>query len=184
MKTLAITFFCLVISAFGFSEKKAADKHRPFSFEGIEYVENGKGIREKWFIDLYETTLYLETASTNPESIINNDQPMLMSLRILSDRITPEKMVKAINEGFHHTKGYNAPPLKQQIEALGKALSSKLHKGDTIVFAYTKDKGLRVYKNERRLLTVAGLPFKQALFRIWLGPKPADKKLKQKLLGL
>jgi hypothetical protein len=31
--------------------------------------------------------------------------------------------------------------------------------------------------------TIPGLPFKRALFAIWLGDKPADRSLKQAMLG-
>jgi hypothetical protein len=31
--------------------------------------------------------------------------------------------------------------------------------------------------------TIKGLDFKKAVFSIWLGEKPADSKLKKKMLG-
>ena len=40
-----------------------------------------------------------------------------------------------------------------------------------------------VYRNGKEKGSVAGLAFKKALFGIWLGKKPADKDLKQGMLG-
>ncbi|NRA12526.1 MAG: chalcone isomerase family protein [Crocinitomicaceae bacterium] len=48
---------------------------------------------------------------------------------------------------------------------------------------YKPGKGAAVMVNGKYKGLVAGLEFKKALFSIWLGSNPADKKLKSKMLG-
>ena len=40
-----------------------------------------------------------------------------------------------------------------------------------------------VYKDGKEVGMIEGLDFKKALFGIWLGAKPADKGLKNEMLG-
>ena len=44
-------------------------------------------------------------------------------------------------------------------------------------------RGVEVYKNQEKGSLTEGLIFKQALFGIWLGDKPAQRSLKKELLG-
>ena len=48
---------------------------------------------------------------------------------------------------------------------------------------YVTGAGLKVYKNNVYKGVVPGVEFKKALFSIWLGTKPADAALKNKMLG-
>ena len=43
---------------------------------------------------------------------------------------------------------------------------------------------MRVYAKGQLQGLIRGLPFKQAVFAIWLGEKPADKSLKAGMLGI
>ena len=55
---------------------------------------------------------------------------------------------------------------------------------DEIVITYVPGEGVHFYKNRDKRGTIKGLPFKQALFGIWLGGVPADDSLKEEMLGL
>ncbi|HEX4938642.1 MAG TPA: chalcone isomerase family protein, partial [Candidatus Kapabacteria bacterium] len=45
------------------------------------------------------------------------------------------------------------------------------------------NEGVKIFKNNELKNTVAGQEFKQALFGIWLSDKPAQKSLKDEMLG-
>ena len=49
---------------------------------------------------------------------------------------------------------------------------------------YHKGDAVYLYKNGQKRGSFKGLSFKQALFGIWLGGKPADSSLKDDMLGL
>jgi hypothetical protein len=55
--------------------------------------------------------------------------------------------------------------------------------GDQMIFTYIPDAGTTFAINGKDKLTIAGLGFSQALFSVWLGPKPPTGGLKKGLLG-
>jgi len=48
---------------------------------------------------------------------------------------------------------------------------------------YIPGEGTKIYKNKALKSTAQGLDFKKVLFGIWLCNKPADKGLKDLMLG-
>ncbi|MCY4045512.1 MAG: chalcone isomerase family protein [Cellvibrionales bacterium] len=146
---------------------------------------NGYGVREKWFFDLYVGKLYLKEKSNNAAAIIGSNQPQLLELAIISNKITNSKMKDAVNEGFKNATGGNTKPIQKNIATLMSAFQSKIKKGDVFQFFWDSTHSTtRIIKNGQEVAAIDGMAFKQALFGIWLGDKPADKKLKKGLLGL
>ena len=146
-------------------------------------VLNGAGVRDKFFMDLYVGGLYLKSKSSNSSSIMNSDQPMAIRLHIVSKLITGEKMSKATNEGFEKSAGSNLPSLKTRIKKFISVFKSGIKKFDKYNFIYIPKKGTQVFKNGKLKTTIKGLDFKKALFGIWIGRKPAQKDLRNDMLG-
>ena len=65
-----------------------------------------------------------------------------------------------------------------------KDLSDEFVEGDEILLNYHAGDAVYLYKNGKERGKFPGLAFKQALFGIWLGGKPADDDLKEGMLGL
>jgi len=151
--------------------------------DGATLVLNGAGVRSKWFLDLYVAGLYLEAPQDDPRQVIRADRPMLLRLEIISGLITSEKMEAATREGFAKAaaEGYVAAP--DEIEAFIEVFRAPIEKGDRFDLAYRVDSGVTVFKNAVPQRSILGLPFKQALFAIWLGGEPAQASLKRELLG-
>jgi hypothetical protein len=59
---------------------------------GEKLTINGGGLREKYFIDLYVAALYIKTKTKEASTIINNDEPMGITInRILSRKRNKRK---------------------------------------------------------------------------------------------
>lgn len=144
---------------------------------------NGAGVREKFFLDLYVGGLYLKEKSADPGAIIEADEPMAIRLHIISSMITSKKMEKATREGFENATGGNIEPIKVQIEEFISVFKEEIREGDIYDLIYVPGKGVEVSKNNDHRSTIKGLPFKKALFGIWLSDKPAQKSLKKAMLG-
>jgi hypothetical protein len=143
----------------------------------------GAGVRDKFFIDLYVAGLYTQTSNTNAASLIQEDAPMALTLHITSSLISSEKMEEATREGFENATHHNTQPLHDQIETFINVFKEPIQQNDVYTLVYLPVQGVRIYKNGTLKQTIAGLAFKQALFGIWLGEKPAQESLKQALLG-
>jgi hypothetical protein len=143
---------------------------------------NGAGVRSKFFVKVYVGGLYLQQKSDDPVSIIETDDPMAIRLQITSSMITSEKMENATREGFSNATNGDVAPIKDQIDKF-ISVFKEIKENDIFDLIYIPGKGTEVYKNSEYHSIIEGLPFKQALFGIWLCDKPAQKSLKNDMLG-
>lgn len=144
---------------------------------------NGSGTREKYFLDLYVAGLYLAEPSRQPAEIIAAEAPMAIRIVITSKLVSQEKLVESLNEGFENSTEGHPESVLDQIVQFRQALAGEIVRGDVFDLVYVPTHGMIVFKNGERTGAIAGIAFKQALFGIWLGEKPADKTLKRALLG-
>lgn len=150
---------------------------------GLALMLNGAGIRTKFFMDMYIGALYLQQRGTQPEKILQADEPMAIRLHIVSALITSEKMETATREGFLNATGGNTAPLQPSIEQFITVFREKIEKNDNYEMVYIPNEGTRIYRNGTLKTVIPGLHFKQALFGIWLCAKPAQESLKKQMLG-
>jgi len=151
--------------------------------EGKTLQLNGAGIRSKFFFDIYVAALYLDQHSSNAGSIITATATKRVSMDFLYDEVSKEKLTDGWNSSFANNQS------AQQMRALQERLNRfnsffvTSHKGDRIVFYFTESGATHVSINGHQAGSIAGADFQQALLSVWLGNKPADKKLKQAMLG-
>ena len=179
----------VVCSLFIFSNLSAQKK-----IEGVDFPEtmevnksshvlNGGGLREKYFtLDLYVGALYLEALSKDAENIIMADNDMSIRIVIVSSMVTRERFIEALEDGFKNTTAGKSTP--EHVTQFKKYLKDPFVEGDEIILSYHKSDALYLYKNGKERGSFDGLDFKQALFGIWLGGKPADSSLKDDMLGI
>lgn len=151
------------------------------SVEGASLNYQGAGVRSKFFIDLYVSSLFTQTAS---EDVVNSQDVSAIRLNIISGLITSEKMVTAINEGFDSATAGNTAAISAEIAEFIGVFSEEIVKGDQFTLVSTPGKGLATYKNNEKLSTIDNDVFRQAVLSIWLGEEPADDDLKEEMLGL
>lgn len=185
-KTLVFLLSCFFLASSAMAAQKigGVTLADDIKFEGDTLVLNGAGIRKKAVLSLYVAALYLKAKSQDAKAIIDATDKMNMQIHITSGMITREKLLEAITDGFRDAIGGNTAPLQDRIDQLNKLFTSEIKKGDVIELAFAPAKGLLVFHNTKNLGSIQGLDFKKALFAIWLGDKPSDKKLKNNLLGL
>lgn len=144
---------------------------------------NGAGIRTKFFLKLYVGGLYLQNKTTDADKVLSEDSPMAIRLHIISSMITSEKMEDATREGFENSLGSKLSSLSSEIEAFIDVFKAEIKDGDRFNMIYISGTGTEIYKNDKLSKTIKGLPFKNALFGIWLGKEPAQDSLKEDMLG-
>lgn len=163
------------------AEVKLSDN---LEIRGTKLLLNGAGVRSKFFMDLYVGGLYLAEKSSDAAKIVAADEPMAISLNIISSMITSEKMESATRKGFKNSTGGNMAPIEQEIEKFIAVFKEKIEINDVYHFVYMPGKGVEVYKNSKLNSLLTGIEFKKALFGIWLCDKPAQSSLKKEMLGL
>ncbi len=179
---LCITFF-LFLTMMEAKEVSGITVASTFSHDGVELSLKGAGVRDKFFMDLYVASLYLGASHENAKTILHAKEPMALELIILSSLITSEKMEEATKEGFINASGDKLASLQERIDRFIALFKEPIAINDRYTFLYTPTEGTRIYKNKILKTTILGDDFKEALLGIWLGDKPAQKRLKKNLLG-
>ena len=88
----------------------------------------GAGLRTRFFIKLYVAALYLPagTSAADPMGIVMADEPMAITLDIVSDRVTRERMVEALEEGFAASTGGDTAPVQDGIDRMLGAMDQPI----------------------------------------------------------
>ena len=104
---------CLILflSLFAIMPVLAIELSNNIEYQETKLTLNGHGTRIKFFMKVYEGSLYLESLSNNAEEIINNDAPMSIRLDVMSSLVTPSAMKTALNEGLEKSTGNNTAPI-------------------------------------------------------------------------
>ncbi len=186
MKKISLLFFILMSVISLQAQTKVGDATLPnkVEFNGESLTINGAGIREKFFFDIYAGGLYLNKKSSNAKSIADADETMAIKLHILSGMMSRSKMAGALRDGFKKSTNGNLDPYKDRIEKFIGFIKDEIEVNQIYDIVYEKGKGSVLYKNGKERGVIKGLDFKKALFKIWLGSKPADKNLKKAMLGM
>ncbi len=142
---------------------------------------NGAGIRKKAIFKVYVAGLYVETPSKDSATLISSSQAKSMHLWMLRDVEGP-KISGAIAEGFELNSKSALPQLKSRLDQLAKLIPD-VKDGEQIALTWIPDKGTVVTVRGTDVGTIEGRDFADALFAVWLGPKPVQDDLKKALSG-
>ena len=153
---------------------------------GSKLVLNGAGVRYKAVFKVYAAGLYLGKKASTPEEVFATPGAKRLHITLLRE-IDSNELGKNFTTAFTD----NAP--KQEMSKLipglikmGQIFSDqkRLLAGESFTIDWVPGTGTVITVKG----VVQGEPFKEpeffnALMRIWLGPVPADWKLKEALLG-
>jgi hypothetical protein len=173
----------LAVSAAGAKEIGGVNLPDSLTAGKTNLILNGAGLRKKLFIKVYAGGLYLTQQNKDSQKIIEADEPMIIRMHFIYDGVSADKLIGAWNEGFENATGGNIAPLKEKIDQFNGFFKEEAKKGDIYDVIYIPGQGISVEIKGKSMGTIPGLDFKQAVFAIWLGQKPADDDLKKGMLG-
>jgi len=174
---------CAVCVAAGAAEVAGVRLDDQVSVGGKALALNGAGIRTRFLVKVYVGSLYVPQKATTPLAVLEL-APRRVQLNLLRD-LTAKQFVDALMEGLEDN---NAPEdlrtLKPQTDELVRIMQSigEAKEGSVIALDYV-DGGTRITQDGALRGTIPGEPFNRALFRIWLGDRPAQADLKKAMLG-
>ena len=154
--------------------------------QGSKLQLNGAGVRYKAIFKVYAAGLYLGKKVATPEELFAAPGPKRMSITLLRE-IDSNELGKAFTKGFEE----NSPKAEMSklipgLIKMGQIFSDqkKMMAGENFTIDWIPGTGTIITVKGKQ----QGEPFKEvefynALMRIWLGPNPADFKLKDALLG-
>ena len=129
---------------------------------------------------VYVGGLYLESPSKDANAILTADRGKAIRMHFLRD-LTKAQLVEAFQEGFDANAKDQAPQKAAFDRML--ALVPDVKEGSTMTFTYLPGKGTTLSVESKELGVFEGKGFADAVFAIWLGPKPPSEDLKKGMLG-
>ena len=148
--------------------------------EGATLQRRGAGLLTYFFIKAYASALYLP--ATVPANAYKADVAKCLEIAYLVD-IDGADFGPAGEKVLARTiPAAQLRALRPQFDALNRAYVD-VKKGDRYSLCYAPGKGTTLKLTGRALTTVPGADFGALYYDIWLGAKPVDKGLRNKLLG-
>ncbi len=152
---------------------------------GETLVLNGMGLREKFWVDVYVGSLYLTSKSNDVAEILSRPGPWRVQMDFIYKQVTQEQLVETWREGFEKNQSEETlQQLQDRIDQFYGFFDSAVIAKEQYAFEYLPGKGVVVTRNDNELGVIPGEDFQTALLEIWLGNRPANKKLKKGMLGL
>lgn len=154
--------------------------------QGTRLQLNGAGTRYKAIFKVYVAGLYLGKKAATPSEVINQAGPKRFSVTMVRD-IDANELGKLMTRGMEDNMGKGEmskliPGLLRMSQIFSD--QKKLVVGDNFMIEWIPGTGTVITVKGK----AQGEPFKEpeffrALMSIWLGPVPADFRLKDALLG-
>ncbi len=182
----AAAALCLAISGAQAAELSGVKVPDTYDLNGSKLVLNGAGIRYKAVFKVYVAALYLGKKVGTPEEALGQPGAKHINVTMVRD-IDASELGKLFARGVED----NMPKaefskLVPGLLRMGQMFSEykNLKTGDTFTIDWLPGTGTVISIKGKPY----GEPFKEpeffnAMLRIWLGPNPADWKLKDALLG-
>jgi hypothetical protein len=178
----------------------AAAAAQPVTVSGVKYDEtidfrgtklqlNGAGTRYKAVFKVYTAGLYLTKKAGTPEEVIAMPGPKRISITMLRE-IDSNELGKLFTRAVEdNTPKGEMSKLVPGLIRMSQLFSDckKLNSGDTFTIDFVPGTGAFINVSNPKC-PAHPEPYKEpefyaAMLRIWLGPAPADWKLKDALLG-
>jgi hypothetical protein len=153
---------------------------------GRELRLNGSGVGMRVIFKVYAMGLYVVERKRTAAEVMESSEPRRLAMVLLRD-VSGEDFSKLVLEyAREHHKSLSARAAAGLVQ-LGRAVTDDpngLRKGDLLTMDWVPGTGVVVELNRRALIEpLKDEAFYNLLLGVWLGEKPADPALKNKLLG-
>jgi hypothetical protein len=149
-------------------------------------VLNGAGTRYFLIFKVYVAALYLPQATRSANTALGMSGPKLLRLVMLRDVSGKELGDKLTEDIKHNVPAADFATMITGLARMGGLFADRheLHEGDVVELTDVPGKGMQISINGQ----IEGAPYADAnffdnLLRVWLGPRPAENRLKKALLG-
>jgi hypothetical protein len=155
--------------------------------DGKTLVLNGAGLRTKSFlkVKVYVAGLYVTQRSTDAAAVVALDAPKVIRMTLMRD-VDRASMLGALKDGIEANSPTQAASLAPRLKLVEASFPAEFKEGQVMAVTYVPGQGTTIGVEGAKALTIEGKDFADALFRVWLGPKPTDgglEDLKEALLA-
>ena len=158
---------------------EAAKFDEVFELGSTRLVLNGVGLKKFLVFKIVAVGLYV-VEGADPREILN-DVPKRLEVEYFQ-RVPKEELIRATNKGIaDNVDKQTFDKLQDQIQQIND-MYVNVAPGDRYSITYYPKKGTELALNGQIQGIIKGADFAAAFFSIYLGDKPADQRIKDKLL--
>ncbi|HET9764895.1 MAG TPA: chalcone isomerase family protein [Casimicrobiaceae bacterium] len=150
---------------------------------GRPLVINGAGVREKLLLKIYVVALYLPKSAGNVAGVFCR-APRRIQMNMLVSASADEIVDALLDTMADNSSSAELAAIKPQTDRLVALIRrfKAVRKGDVVTLDFVGG-GTNLGWNGTFRGRIPGASFNRALSRIWLGDKPVQADLKERLLG-
>jgi len=184
MRRCLTMFLVVLFAALPTSAAELAGVSMPdtVNVAGKQLTLNGMGLREKLMFDIYVAGLYLETKSSDAETILASPGAKFLRMHFVYKKVGEKKLTDAWTEGLENNVGSQLDALRPSLDRLNSWMEEMV-RGDEMTFTSIPGQGLRVEVKGQEKGVIDDEAFSKAFWSIFLGEDPPTGKLKKGLLG-
>ncbi len=165
-----------------------ANSAETITIDNSTLLLNGSGYRSKFFIKVYKGSLYLpknimsgSQSIKNEEIIFKKGYPGAIKMEFVYKKVDAEKIKEAFRDGIgnNYSELSNTDYAKNFISIF----NFNVVEGDVITLFIPNKDTVTIFYNGNILSTINGKNIGVAIYKIYLGDKPADGSLKNGMLG-
>jgi hypothetical protein len=142
---------------------------------------NGSGMRKKFFFNIYLGSFYASGKASSTDQVLNLSGGKLIRMNFLYSKVDRLNVLGAFVEGFNN----NSPMLSGSLEVktfIGWFKNDFLE-GDVVDLAIDHQGTVTAYHNFKPLGSLHSPELAKGILLIYFGTFPADKNMKQGMLG-
>lgn len=162
-------FFCMTVEISAHEKPPAVMKA-----ENRNWKLHSYGVRNRWFMDVYQCAMYLDNGNQNLESVLDLKHPVAIRIKILISEL-PNQVPDAWREAIK-------PEISDKLYSRFKKQIFKLEQGDQLTFTYLPGQSTGFFINNEKKFSDPGPDLMRALLEQWLGPQPVSEELKVALI--
>ncbi|MBB3062322.1 TonB family protein [Microbulbifer rhizosphaerae] len=146
---------------------------------------NGLALEQQFNKDRYIAAVYSETLATSAGTLLDNNTPRRLEVRILADSLSARSFRNQWMEGIAiNNQGNILSGQAENMVTFANLFSGRLKKGDRLSVAFAADSGTTsVALNGLPLGKVEDRAFFNTLLRAWIGPVPPSSDFREGLLA-
>ncbi len=185
-KLLAALLFALTLPALAAVEVAGVKFDDKTKVGAGDAVLNGAGLRSRAFFKVYAIGLYLPQKGATAADVLAAKGAKRISIVTLRE-LAAEQFVDGLLDALKNN--HDEAALKALQPRIDQFRSTMLTIGNApeksaVTIDYLPESGTRLsFNGTQKGTDIAGEDFYRALLRIWVGDKPAQEDLREKLLG-
>ena len=143
---------------------------------------SGAAVLDRNFVPFYAAGLYLPMSVRSTDQLLSGMSPYRLTVVWQIPALDAERVDEYWRKAFTDAAGADRlPRIRGQVDRF-LAIFDEARHGQTILFDYIPDAGMRIYIDDKPSGQLAGVEFNKALLAIWLGER-APQEFRAALLA-